>query len=288
MAVDVLDLRAFYASPLGRTAARLLSSAVTARWDDAAGQRVLGVGYATPCLDALRGAPERLISFMPAEQGVVNWPANGPSLSALVDVTALPLPDSVVDRVLVLHALEVADQPGAFLAEIWRILAPGGRLILIAPNRAGVWARVDSTPFGHGQPYSRSQLRALLRETLFSPVHWGEALYAPPFRRPFLLRSAPAFEKLGARLSLPGAGVHFVEATKQLYNPALARRAGRRRALAFQPAAAGARVGAGPSAWRELLGKGQAEARGQEQRAVGEAGGVDAVPQPGRQAPLAG
>jgi SAM-dependent methyltransferase len=244
MAVDVLDLRSFYASPLGQTAHRLLSAAVSARWGDCARQRVLGVGYATPYLDAVRANCERAIAFMPAEQGVVNWPASGPSASALVDITALPLPDSVIDRVLVIHALEAADQPYEFLAEVWRILAPGGRMIVIAPSRAGVWARVDSTPFGHGQPYSRSQLRNLLRETMFSPLHWCEALYTPPFERPFLLRCAPVFEKVGARLALPGAGVHLVEATKQLYNPALGRRAGRRRSVAFQPAlAAGARLG---------------------------------------------
>ena len=80
---------------------------------------------------------------------------------------------------------------------------------------------------------------SLLRDTLFSPVFWGDALYAPPFERPYLLRSAPAFEKIGARLSLPGAGVHVIEATKQLYRPALARRAQRRRAIEFQPALAG-------------------------------------------------
>ncbi len=263
MAVDVLDLRSFYATPLGQTAYRLLSAAVSARWGDCARQRVLGVGYATPYLDAVRAGCERAIAFMPAEQGVVNWPASGPSSSALVDITALPLPDSVIDRALVIHALEAADQPYEFLAEVWRILAPGGRMIVIAPSRAGVWARVDSTPFGHGQPYSRSQLRNLLRETMFSPLHWCEALYAPPFEKPFLLRSAPAFEKIGARLSLPGAGVHLVEATKQLYNPALGRRAGRRRALVFQPAlAASARLADvwETSATDELFRERQAEA----------------------------
>lgn len=224
MAVDVIDLRTFYASPLGRVTERCLQRAICELWTSCAGYSVLGIGYAIPCLEPLRANAVRTLAFMPAEQGVVNWPANGPSASALVDLGALPLPDSCIDRVLVVHALENTDQPHDMLAEIWRILTPGGRVILVTPNRAGVWARLDTTPFGQGQPYSRSQLRALMRQALFSPVHWGEALYAPPFERRVLLRSAPALESLGRKLSLPGAGVHIVEVTKQLYQPVGLRR----------------------------------------------------------------
>lgn len=243
MSIDVLDLRSFYASPLGAVAQRLIASVIERQWTSCVGLSVLGVGFAIPYLDRLRPDAVRTLAFMPAEQGVVNWPPDGLSASALVDVTALPLPDSCMDRVLVVHALEMADQPVEFLSEVWRVLAPGGRMILVAPNRAGVWARVDKTPFGHGQPYSGSQLRTLLRNALFTPVYWGEALYAPPFQRPYLMRSAPMFEKIGSRLSLPGAGVHIIEATKQLYRPTLARRSLRRRAIEFQPALApGARL----------------------------------------------
>ena len=56
-----------------------------------------------------------------------------------------------------------------------------------------------------------------MRETLFSPIYWGEALYTPPLNRAIVLRLAPAIEGVSAKLSLPGAGVIVVEATKQLY-----------------------------------------------------------------------
>jgi SAM-dependent methyltransferase len=228
MPLDVVDLRTFYAAPLGLTARRFLSQIVRRRWDNCAGLSMLGIGYATPYLSQFRDEALRTLAFMPAEQGVVNWPSSGPSAAALVETTALPLPDSCIDRVLIVHALEVSEQPRELLAEAWRILTPGGRLILVAPNRAGLWSRVDTTPFGHGQPYSRGQLRDLMRETLFSPIHWTEALYGAPFARRLLLRLAPALERFGARFSLPGAGVLVVEATKQLYRPVGLRRAQRR------------------------------------------------------------
>ena len=100
---------------------------------------------------------------------------------------------------------------------------------------AGVWARVDGTPFGQGQPYSKGQLRDLMREALFSPVFWGEALYAPPFRRRFFINSAPAIERMGAAIGLPFAGVHIVEATKQVYRPVGVRRVARSEVVALQP-----------------------------------------------------
>ncbi len=229
MALDVTDLRSFYASPLGETARKLVGAILSRRWDAVAGLSIVGLGYAPPYLDFFHGQPLRLLAMMPAEQGVVNWPESGASASALIDDSMLPLPDSSIDRVLLAHALETAEHPREMLSEIWRVLTPGGRLIVVAPNRAGLWARLDTTPFGHGRPFSRGQLLDLMRETLFSPIFWSEALYAPPIERAVLTRLAPAIERISGKLSLPGAGVIVVEATKQLYRLVGVRRT--RRAL---------------------------------------------------------
>lgn len=249
MALDVVDLRTFYSSALGDMARRLVGRLVRQRFHACHGQSVLGIGYATPYLDVFRPEAVRVLAFMPAEQGVVNWPSNGHSASALVDSTALPLPDSCIDRVLLVHALEITEHARDLLAEVWRVLTPGGRVIAVAPSRGGLWARFDTTPFGHGQPFSRSQLRDLMRETLFSPTHWAEALYLPPIGRSLFLRSATAFERVGAQLALPGAGVLVVEATKQLYRPVGLRRA--RRIVPIEPVLVpqAAPVGAGRH-WR--------------------------------------
>ncbi|HEY8214351.1 MAG TPA: methyltransferase type 11, partial [Methylocystis sp.] len=90
----------------------------------------------------------------------------------------------------------------------------------------------------------RGQLQQLLQEAQFLPLYWDEALYVPPFQRASLLRSAPAFERIAGRFSLPGGGVHIVEATKQLYRP-VTRRAVRRAPIELEPAMepAGAEAG---------------------------------------------
>ena len=236
MTQDVVDLRSFYGSPLGEVARRLILRLVRARWEDCTGLSMLGLGYPTPYLDLFRAEAMRTLAFMPAEQGVVHWPPTGPSSTALVETGTLPLPDSCIDRVILAHSLETAEHPHELLGEIWRILTPGGRLILIVPNRRGVWARRDTTPFGIGQPFSRGQLRELLRESLFSPLHFGEALYVPPVTHGLVLRGAAAFERFGARLGLPGGGVLVVEANKQLYRPVAVRRLARASARQLQPA----------------------------------------------------
>ena len=184
MSIDVIDLRDFYSQRLGIVARQLINRGIRERWPDAQGQRVLGVGYPTPYLGLFREDSERCIAFMPAAQGVLKWPTARPTLATLVDEFSMPLPDSAVDRVLLVHALEMSSDPVGLLREVWRVLAAGGRLLVVVPNRRGVWARMDSTPFGHGRPYSRSQIMQLLRETWFTPTGWDEALYVLELANP--------------------------------------------------------------------------------------------------------
>lgn len=225
MPLDVADLKEFYASPLGTVARRLVRRAMERIWPNTARQSVLGIGYATPYLPLYLSSAERLLAFNPGRQGAVVWPRSGPCACALVDPLSLPLQIGSVDRVIMAHALETSDSPEGLMAEVWRVLSPGGRVMIIVPNRRGLWARMDTTPFGQGQPFSRTQLTALLQASQFAPETWSEALYMPPAPHRLALRSAVALERMGAGLSLPFAGVHVLEAVKQLYRPAPAREA---------------------------------------------------------------
>lgn len=233
MSVDVLDLAGFYEGPLGSVARRLVGRVVEDFWPDLAGRSLAGLGYAVPYLPPLARAAERAFALMPGCQGVVHWPAGAAPASCLVDPLMLPLPEGSVDRLLVVHALETAESPSELLQEVARALSPSGRAIVVCANRRGLWARLDTTPFGQGQPYSRSQLRRLMRDCFLAPTRWAETLYVPPFENRLLLSGAGAWERVGVGLSLPGAGVHVVEAEKQWHRPAPVRR--RRRAERNRP-----------------------------------------------------
>src|ERR1700691_79582 len=139
MTIDVIDLRDFYSQRLGIVARRLINRGIHARWPEAEGQRVLGIGYPTPYLGLFRDSSERCIAFMPAAQGVLKWATARPTLATLVDELSLPLPDSAVDRILLAHALEMSGDPEGLLREVWRGVAAAGRLVgvISQPGRGG-------------------------------------------------------------------------------------------------------------------------------------------------------
>jgi SAM-dependent methyltransferase len=219
MSLDILDLTAFYATPLGGLARRLIAHKVRTHWRRAEGETIIALGFGTPYLGSYRGEARRIGAFMPASQGALVWPASGPVNTVLVEEARLPLADNSVDKLLAVHCLELSEQARPLLREMWRVLAPEGQLLLIVPNRLGVWSRREATPFGHGQPYSRTQLERLLNDVMLTPTHWSTALHALPVRNRFGIRWAPTMERFGARLWPRFAGVIIVEARKEVTAP---------------------------------------------------------------------
>lgn len=235
---DILELRAFYASELGRRARTLIGRKLSQAWGEAAGQDVLGVGYATPFLGAFRARARRTVAAMPAQQGVEIWPHAEANLSTLVGEDSLPFRNALFDRILVIHAVEESPDPPALLQEVWRVLAPAGRVIVAVAARDGLWANNEGTPLGHGRPYSRRQLAGLLREAELEPAGYTRALYVPPVG--WMAGAADTFETVGARIWPRFSGVLLMEAVKQTYaiqaRPHRARARARRPVLAPLPA----------------------------------------------------
>ena len=218
--MDLRGLNAFYESPMGERTRRLILRRLREIWPNTRGRRLLGYGFTQPYLSGFLGEAERCIAALPAALNPgAAWPS-GKSLTTLVEEDALPFPDAFFDLVLVAHGLEEAEGLRPLLRQLWRVLAPEGRLLIVAPNRASLWAQLERSPFGHGRPFSRSELDALMRGAMFVPEQWQRALYAPPVGIGALARSGTGWERFGARF-LPGlSGVHIVEASKSLYAPA--------------------------------------------------------------------
>ena len=217
MWTDVLDLNDFYRSTLGQMTTRLLRARLREVWPNVRGESVLGLGYATPFLRPFAEEAARTIAFMPAPQGVTRWPREGRNRTALVDEMDLPLADRSVDRVVLVHAVECTERVRPMLREIWRVMADGGRLLVVAPTRAGLWSQIDRSPFYQGHPYSAGQLAGLLRANMFAPMQQTRALFMPPTHSRLALRMAPTVERFGRRWLGRFAGVCVIEAGKQLY-----------------------------------------------------------------------
>ncbi|MBF0144379.1 MAG: methyltransferase domain-containing protein [Magnetococcales bacterium] len=217
MNFEAIRLQSWYATAQGRTVAHLIGVAL-AKW--LSGQRVpcsFGLGYTQPYLERLKEWTDALWGAAPAEMGVAPWPTGAANRIALVRPDALPFPDECFQRVIMTHLLEGTQSPASALRETWRVLTPGGRLVVVVPNRGGLWARRDATPFGWGRPYSPKQMQEQLQASLFIPRQAQYALFMPPFAGERWLKGANAWEKAGARWFAPLGGVILCEAEKVVY-----------------------------------------------------------------------
>lgn len=221
MHLDVLDLRTFYyRTRLGRTAQKAIREQVVEFWPNFDGLNIVGFGFAVPLLRPFLAQARRVISLMPGQQGVMPWPAGLANVSVLCEETSWPIETDSVDRLVVLHGLETCEDPIALLDECYRVLAPEGRGLFIVPNRAGLWARRDATPFGFGRPYTLGQLDAKLAAIGLRPVRHAAALFHPPTDTRFWMKTSGFWERLGSRVSNRFAGgVLIVEVKKQVPAP---------------------------------------------------------------------
>ncbi len=221
MHLDVLDLRSFYyRTNLGRAAQGAIRDQVRGLWHDTSGMTVAGFGFAVPLLRPFLGEAERVIALMPGPQGVMPWPSGTTNHSVLCEETLWPLEAESIDRLVLMHGLETSEDPAALIEECYRTLKSQGRALFIVPNRAGLWAKNDATPFGFGRPYSLSQLEAQMKFHGFQAERHVAALFQPPSTKPFWMRTGRMWERLGQRLSNSIAGgVIMLEVAKQIPAP---------------------------------------------------------------------
>lgn len=218
MRTEAIEIDRFYRTPRGVAARTMVHRRLQALWPETNGLDVLGYGFAGPYLEPFRETARRAVAFMPSTQGAVAWPDRHGErcASTLGEETRLPFAEGLFDRIIAIHALEEADDLQRLLRELWRVLAPEGRLVIVAPHRSGAWARVDTIPFGHGRPFSRVQLTRLLTGALFEPVAWARALYAPPWNLFCGPQASAILEKAGERAWPAFGGLILVEAIKHV------------------------------------------------------------------------
>lgn len=199
----------FYRSPRGLVAARVLRQRLRLIWPDLRGAAVLGLGWTEPFLPLWQSSAGRLIEAVAYQESSAR--------GCLVAEDRLPFADMSFDRVLLVHAVEQADDASRLLREVWRVLKDDGRLLVVAPNRLGLWAHSESTPFGHGEPFSPGQIGRLLTHAAFRETRRDTALYTPPVRARMVLQGYRAFETVGRAVVPHLAGVILTEAEKDSF-----------------------------------------------------------------------
>ena len=238
MRQTVIHLEQFYASRLGAAAKAMVSRRLENLWPDLTGRDVLGFGYGWPYLQSYAPSTHRTVLAMPGAQGAIAQAGRRGIMTCLTEEALLPFADASFDDVLVAHGVEETPDIQGLLSELWRVTRPEGRIVVIASNRAGLWARSDSSPFGAGRPFSRSQLRGALRTAGFVPTVWSGALFAPPIKRLSSPGMVRGFERFGETVWPSFSGVVLVEALKRLY----AESSGHKSRLVMRPSFGGAAI----------------------------------------------
>ena len=217
MRQTVITLEKFYASALGGTARDMAARRLASLWPDLSGRDVLGFGYCEPYLKPYMKAANRVVLAMPGGQGAVAQSGQRGIIACLTEEDLLPFSDARFDNVLCVHGVEETPNLSALLQELWRVTRPEGRIVIIASNRSGMWARSDKSPFGAGRPFSRTQLRGALNAVGFVPTVWSGALYAPPVRKLTGAGFTRSCERFGETVWPGFSGLVLVEAIKRLY-----------------------------------------------------------------------
>jgi len=92
------------------------------------------------------------------------------------ELTAIAYPDGAFDAITARHVLEHVQEPIGFLAECWRILRPGGRMVIVTPNVDSLGHRHFAERWrGLEQPrhlflYGSASLRTLLGRAGIGPA----------------------------------------------------------------------------------------------------------------------
>ena len=219
MQYDTVKIKHFYSSRLGTLVSDLLwteiGPMVDVSFDSKSPRHILGLGYPIMYLNQL--LHDRYVYMGQSDiRHWYHWPIAKPNKSVLLEEESLPFPDDSMDRVLWIHGIEHAPNPTFILREIWRVLSPEGRFILVVPNRLGLWTHLDNNPFGFGQPYNKRQITNVLENNMFTVKSCQTALHFLPYQGVSRLQLALA-KRLLKKIGRAIGGVLCVEAVKQIY-----------------------------------------------------------------------
>lgn len=79
----------------------------------------------------------------------------------------LPYPDGCFDYVYAKHVIEHLQSPDNLLSEVWRVLKPGGRLLLFTPDYEQCGDKFYAVDPTHIKPYTKEKLKNLLIKNNF-------------------------------------------------------------------------------------------------------------------------
>lgn len=215
MTCSVKELSDFYKTPLGEVVHVYINDIIKKFIPDTTkNQFILGLGYVTPYLTKKLIQNNTILSFTFDKMGGITWPNIACSQTAIVHDHHLPITNKVIDRLIIVHGLEYCQNSEQLFKEINRIIAPDGEILIIFPNKAGIWSHTSNTPFAYGEHYTMSQLITALSKSGLTIISKERFLYFPPTQSLYTQAFFAPVEMMGAYFIPFFSGLNAITAKK--------------------------------------------------------------------------
>jgi dolichyl-phosphate beta-glucosyltransferase len=132
---------------------------------------LVDVGAGAGGVTVLLGWPHRRLVAVDGSESLAGSAHRRHSVLAAVGLgERLPVREGSVALVTLLDVIEHLRRQDQTLREAWRVLAPGGHLVVTVPAHGWLWSGADEL-LGHVRRYTRPLLRSQLAEAGFRPLY---------------------------------------------------------------------------------------------------------------------
>lgn len=216
MYLDFLNYQNFYNSSIGNLLTYHIELKLKNYCHLYNNQNLGCFGYSLPYLNFLKKYNCSL-SFCYSKKMGISGENNFKINKLLIDEDRIPFQDSYFDHIFQIHYLENVCNTKLCLREIWRTLAPEGKIYLILPNKKSSWYLSDKSPFSSGNGFSNRQIIDLLNNSFFEVQLIERLVYFPNKDLFFIKKYKDLIDKFGSFFFKYFNGVYLCIAKKKIY-----------------------------------------------------------------------